>query len=78
MPLVIVMPDGENAWYTNAANKGPRFEDYIADDLVTDVESKYRVIRARYGRAIAGRTTRFPERTPGTTGIAALRCSCRG
>jgi putative tributyrin esterase len=53
-PLVIVMPEGENAWYTNAADKGPRFEDYIADDLVKDVESKYRVIRARYGRAIAG------------------------
>lgn len=54
VPLVIVMPDGENAWYTNAADKGPRFEDYIADDLVKDVESKYRVIQARYGRAIAG------------------------
>lgn len=54
VPLVIVMPDGENAWYTNAADKGPRFEDYIADDLVKDVESKYRVIRSRYGRAIAG------------------------
>jgi S-formylglutathione hydrolase FrmB len=54
VPIVIVMPDGENAWYTNAADKGPRFEDYIADDLVKDVESKYRVIRARYGRAIAG------------------------
>jgi S-formylglutathione hydrolase FrmB len=54
LPLVIVMPEGENAWYTNAADKGPRFEDYIADDLVKDVESKYRVIRSRYGRAIAG------------------------
>jgi S-formylglutathione hydrolase FrmB len=54
LPLVIVMPDGENAWYTNAAGKGPRFEDYVADDLVKDVESKYRVIRSRYGRAIAG------------------------
>jgi S-formylglutathione hydrolase FrmB len=52
--MVIVMPDGENSWYVNAADKGPRFEDYIADDLVTDVEKKYRVIRSRYGRAIAG------------------------
>lgn len=53
-PLVIVMPDGENSWYVNGADKGPRFEDYIADDLVKDVEAKYRVIRSRYGRAIAG------------------------
>src|SRR6187401_859040 len=54
LPLVIVMPDGENSWYVNTADKGPRFEDYIADDLVKDVERKYRVIRSRYGRAIAG------------------------
>jgi S-formylglutathione hydrolase FrmB len=54
LQLVIVMPDGENAWYTNAADRGPRFEDYIADDLVKDVENKYRVIRSQYGRAIAG------------------------
>jgi putative tributyrin esterase len=54
LPLVIVMPEGENAWSTNAAGDGPRFEDYIAVDLVADVEQKYRVIRARYGRAIAG------------------------
>jgi len=54
LPLVVVMPDGENAWYTNAADKGARFEDYIAEDLLADVERKYRVIRSRYGRAIAG------------------------
>ncbi|MGH9411948.1 MAG: alpha/beta hydrolase [Vicinamibacterales bacterium] len=54
LPVVIVMPEGENAWYTNAADGGARFEDYIANDLVQDVERKYRVIRARYGRAIAG------------------------
>ena len=54
LPIVIVMPEGENSWYVNAADKGPRFEDYIADDLVKDVERKYRVIRSRYGRAIAG------------------------
>jgi S-formylglutathione hydrolase FrmB len=54
LPLIVVMPEGENAWYTNAAQKGPRFEDYIAEDLVKDVERKYPVIRARYGRAIAG------------------------
>jgi putative tributyrin esterase len=52
--LVIVMPEGDNAWYTNGADSGPRFEDYIATDLVQDVERKYRVIRARYGRAIGG------------------------
>ena len=54
LPLVVVMPEGEDSWYVNAADGSGRFEDYVADDLVHDVESKYRVIRARYGRAIAG------------------------
>jgi S-formylglutathione hydrolase FrmB len=54
LPLVIVMPEGEDSWYTNAADGTGRFEDYIDADLVRDVETKYRVIRARYGRAIAG------------------------
>ena len=54
LPLVIVMPEGEDSWYTNAADGSGRFEDYITEDLLRDVESRYRVIRARYGRAIAG------------------------
>jgi putative tributyrin esterase len=55
LPLVIVMPDGENSWYTNSAgNPSDRFEDYILLDLLADVEQKYDVIRSSYGRAIAG------------------------
>jgi S-formylglutathione hydrolase FrmB len=54
LPLIVVMPEGGDSWYTNAADGSGRFEDYIVDDLVHDVETKYRVIRARYGRAIAG------------------------
>jgi putative tributyrin esterase len=54
LPLIVVMPEGEDSWYTNAADGSGRFEDYVANDLIRDVESKYFVIRARYGRAIAG------------------------
>jgi S-formylglutathione hydrolase FrmB len=54
LPLVIVMPEGGDWWYTNAADGSGRYEDYIATDLVADVEARFRVIRARYGRAIAG------------------------
>jgi S-formylglutathione hydrolase FrmB len=54
LPLIVVMPEGGDSWYTNAADDSGRFEDYIVNDLVHDVETKYRVIRARYGRAIAG------------------------
>lgn len=55
LPLIVVMPDGENSWYTNAANAPEdRFEDYILTDLQADVAAKYRTINSRHGRTIAG------------------------
>ena len=55
LPLIIVMPDGGNSWYTNAANAPEeRFEDYILTDLQADVAAKYRTINSRHGRTIAG------------------------
>lgn len=54
LQLIIVMPDGENSWYTNAADGSARFEDYVVTELPADVAQKYRTINSRYGRAIAG------------------------
>ena len=54
LPLIVVMPDGENQWYTNAADGSARFEDFIASDLAADVVQKYRTVNSRHGRAIAG------------------------
>ena len=54
LPLIVVMPDGENQWYTNAADGSARFEDYVVTDLPADVVQKYRTVNSRYGRAIAG------------------------
>lgn len=54
LPLIVVMPDGENGWYTNAADGSARIEDYIFTDLPADVVQKFRTINSRYGRAIAG------------------------
>jgi putative tributyrin esterase len=54
VPLIIVMPDGENSWYTNAADGNAKFEDYVATELPADVVQKYRTINSRHGRAIAG------------------------
>jgi S-formylglutathione hydrolase FrmB len=53
LPLIIVMPDGHNAWYTNSDTEGA-YETYIVNDLQADVVKKYRTINSRYGRAIAG------------------------
>jgi putative tributyrin esterase len=54
LPLIIVMPDAGNSWYTNAADGSARVEDYILTDLQGDVVKKFRTINSRYGRAIAG------------------------
>ncbi len=54
-PLVIVMPDAGNSWYTNSVTAPQdKFEDYILKDVVAEIDGKYRTIRSAHGRAIAG------------------------
>jgi S-formylglutathione hydrolase FrmB len=53
LPILIVMPEGEDSWYTNGEN-GEKWETYLVNDLVTYVESKFRAMGTRGGRAIAG------------------------
>ena len=53
--LIIVMPDGNDAWYTNSAGEPQeKYEDYIIKDLIPEIDKQYRTISARYARAIAG------------------------
>jgi S-formylglutathione hydrolase FrmB len=52
--LIVVTPDGGNQWWTNAADGTARYEDYLANDLPSDVVKKFRTIKSSYGRAIAG------------------------
>ena len=57
-PMIIVMPDADNnlyGWcmYTNSVLNG-RFEDYIVNDLVNYMDSNYRTIANRDGRALVG------------------------
>ena len=53
--LLIVMPDADDSWYTNSATDAKdKFEDYIAKDLVSEIDGKFRTLRSRHGRAIAG------------------------
>ena len=49
------MPEGEYSYYTNSAEQPQdKFEDYIAKDLIADVESRFQVISKRDLRAIVG------------------------
>jgi putative tributyrin esterase len=53
--VLIVMPDGEDSWYTDSqGTPAAKFESYIARDLIADVDRTYRTIGTRHGRAIAG------------------------
>ena len=53
--LIIVTPEGENGWYTDSASiRSDQYETYFLYELITDVDSRYRTIQDRSGRAVAG------------------------
>jgi S-formylglutathione hydrolase FrmB len=53
--LIIVTPKAANSWYVNSAtNPADRYADYIADDLIAEIDGRYRSIASSHQRAIAG------------------------
>jgi len=53
--LLLVMPEGASSYYTNAVDPPQdRYEDYIVQDLIADVESRFPAARGRANRAIVG------------------------
>ena len=53
--LIIVTPQALNSWYVNSAtNPADRYADYIADDLIAEIDGRYRTIASSHQRAIAG------------------------
>jgi len=53
--MIIVTPEGNNGWYTDSATApADKYETYIVEELIPDVERRYRADAARAGRAIAG------------------------
>jgi S-formylglutathione hydrolase FrmB len=56
--LIVVMVDGGNSWYVNWAksydDQKNNWDDYITKDLIGYVDSHYRTIAKRQGRAISG------------------------
>jgi putative tributyrin esterase len=54
-PLILVMPEGDDSYWVNSATKQEdRYEDYVAKDLIADVEGRFSVSAGRQNRAIAG------------------------
>ncbi|MGC2357066.1 MAG: alpha/beta hydrolase family protein [Candidatus Acidiferrum sp.] len=53
--MIVVTPEAGDSWYTNSAtDPKDKFEDYIAKDLVAEIDGKFRTLRSRHSRAIAG------------------------
>lgn len=53
--LLIAMPDAGDSWYVNSATiLNDRFEDFITEDFIPEVENNWRTLRAPHRRAIAG------------------------
>ncbi len=52
---IIVMPEGDNGWYTDSASvSNDKYESYIVQELIPEIDKKYRTISDRQHRAIAG------------------------
>ncbi len=53
--LIVVMPRAANSWYVNSQTQADnRYADYIAHDLLAEVDAHYRTIATPHARAIAG------------------------
>jgi len=53
--MIVVTPEGNDSWYVDSAGlPTDKYETYIVQELIPDVQQRYRTIEARYGRAIAG------------------------
>jgi S-formylglutathione hydrolase FrmB len=53
--FIIVMPEGNDSWYTDSATvPTDKYESYIVQELIPDVEKRFRAASAREARAIAG------------------------
>lgn len=53
--IIVITPEGNDGWYTDSATvPTDKYESYILQELIPDVEQRYRIIRTREGRAVAG------------------------
>ncbi len=52
--MIVVMPDGRDAWYRNAYDSDDAFEDYFFNALIPSVEREFRCKTNRKNRAVAG------------------------
>ncbi|MGQ0543405.1 MAG: alpha/beta hydrolase [Blastocatellia bacterium] len=53
--VIIVTPEGDNGWYTDSATTANhKYESYIVQELIPEIDKKFRTVADRKSRAIAG------------------------
>ena len=52
--FLIVVPAGKSSFYINSADNSERYSDFLLEEFLPRIESKYRIRAARGGRAISG------------------------
>ena len=53
--MIVITPEGGNGWYTDSATvPSDQYETYFMDELIRDVDSRFRTIADRRGRSVAG------------------------
>jgi putative tributyrin esterase len=53
--MIVVAPEGKDGWYTDGATVATdKFESYFVEELMPDVQKRFRTVEARDGRAVAG------------------------
>lgn len=53
-PFIIIVPEGKDGWYTDGSVANEKFESYFVEELIPDVDRRFRTIASREGRAVAG------------------------
>jgi enterochelin esterase-like enzyme len=53
-PMIVVMPDDDESTYWANWDNGPRWGDYVTDDVVSIIDQRYRTLASPAGRAIGG------------------------
>jgi S-formylglutathione hydrolase FrmB len=52
---IVVTPEGNNGWYTDSASvPNDKYESYIVQELIPEIDAKFRTLTNRESRAIAG------------------------
>ncbi len=54
-PIIVVMPDdGGQTYWANWSDDGPRWGDYLTEDIVSTIDQRYRTLANPQSRAIGG------------------------